>query len=95
MSYYAVPVYAGLSCLLCLSYSCMECVKKKGSMDFASKSILSVWSIVSMIVTSVISGVAGEMMIGMASTTHILVALMLACVTLSSSSSLIYYDATS
>ena len=33
MSYYAVPVYVGLSCLLSLSYSCIECVKEKGKLD--------------------------------------------------------------
>ena len=91
MSYYAAPAYAGLTCLLCLSYSCMESVRNNGKTDTATNSILSVWSIVSIIVTSVITGVAGEMMIGMASTTHILIALILACVTLSISSSLIFW----
>ena len=90
MSFYAAPVYAGLSCLLCLLYSCIECVKEKGSTP-ATTSILSTWSLVSIIVSCVITGVAGEMMIGMGNTTHILIALLLACITLSISSSFIYW----
>ena len=91
MSYYAVPVYVGLSCILSLSYSCMECVKNNGSTDDATKSILSSWCIVCTIVACVIAGVAGEMAIGMSNATHILIALVLACVTLSISSSMIYF----
>lgn len=92
MSYYAVPVYVGLSCLMCLSYSCIECVKDKGSFDTASKSILCVWMVVSAIVASVIAGVVGEMMVGMTNYMHLLIALILACVTLSISSSIIYWS---
>ena len=91
MSYYAVPVYVGLSCLLSLSYSCMECVKEKGKLDTATNSILCAWVIISAIVASVIAGVVGEMMIGMTNFMHILIALILACVTLSISSCMIYY----
>jgi hypothetical protein len=92
MSYYAVPVYVGLSCLLSLSYSCMECVKEKGKLDTATHSILCTWVIVSAIVTSVIAGVVGEMTIGMINYMHLLIALILACVTLSISSSVIYWS---
>ena len=92
MSYYAVPVYVGLSCLLSLSYSCMECVKEKGNLDTAIHSILSTWVIVSAIVASVIAGVVGEMTIGMTNYMHLLIALILACVTLIISSSLIYWS---
>jgi hypothetical protein len=91
MSYYAVPVYVGLSCILSLSYSCMECVKEKGNLDTATNSILCAWVIISAIVASVIAGVVGEMMIGLTNTMHILIALILACVTLSISSCMIYY----
>ena len=92
MSYYAIPVYVGLSCLLSLSYSCLECVKEKGKFDTATKSILCTWVIVSAIVTSVISGVVGEITIGMTNYMHLLIALILACVTLSISSLLIYWS---
>jgi hypothetical protein len=92
MSYYAVPVYVGLSCLLSLSYSCIECVKEKGKLDTATNSILCTWVIVSAIVASVIAGVVGEMMIGMTNYMHLLIALVLACVTLSISSSLIHWS---
>ncbi len=92
MSYYAVPVYVGLSCILSLSYSCMECVKQKGKLDTADNSILCTWVIISGIVASVIAGVVGEMMVGMTNYMHLLIALILACVTLSISSSMIYWS---
>lgn len=92
MSYYAVPVYVGLSCVLSLLYSCIECVKEKGSLGNATHSILLSWCIVSTIVASVIAGVTGEMTMGVAPVTHILIALILACVTLSISSSIIYWS---
>ena len=92
MSYYAVPVYFGLSCLLSLSHSCIECVKEKGKLETATKSILCTWVIVIVIVASVIAGVVGEMMIGMTNYMHLLVALVLACVTLSISSSILYWS---
>jgi hypothetical protein len=92
MAYYAAPVYVGLSCLLSLSYSCMECARNKGKIDNTTKSLLCGWVIVSGIVASVVAGVAGEMMVGLTNVTHILVALILVCVTLSISSSIIYWS---
>lgn len=93
MSYYAAPVYVGLSCLMSLCYGCMECAKsKKGKIDNASKSILCLWVIISAIIGSVVAGVSGEITMGMASTSHILIALILACVTLSISSGVIYWS---
>lgn len=92
MSSYAIPIYVGLSCLLSLSYSCIECVKDKGKFDTATKSILCTWVIVSAIVTSVISGVVGEIMIGATNYMHLLIALILACATLSISSSMVYWS---
>ena len=92
MSYYAAPVYVGLSCLLSLSYSCIECVKDKGNFDTASKSIMCVWIIISAIVASVVAGVSGEMMIGMINYTHLIIALILACVTLSISCGVVYWS---
>ncbi len=92
MSYYAVPLYVGLSCLMSFSYSCMETMKSKKGMDSASKSILCLWCIVSAIVASVVTGVVGEMAIGIASMSHMLIAAILMCVTLSISSSIIYWS---
>lgn len=93
MSYYAVPAYVGLSCLLSLSYSCMECAhSKKGKIDSATKSIMLGWIIVSGIVASVIAGVVGEITIGTSSVSHILIALVLACVTLTISSAIVYWS---
>jgi len=69
----------------------MECVKNNGSTDDATKSILSSWCIVCTIVACVITGVTGEMAMGMTNVTHVLIALLLACVTLSISSGMIYF----
>jgi len=92
MSYYAAPVYIGLSCVLSLLYSCIECTKDKGKFDTATKSIFCTWVIVSAIVASVVAAVSGEMAIGMINYMHLLIALILACVTLSISSSVIYWS---
>ena len=92
MSYYAAPLYVGLSCTLSLIYSCIECVKEKGTIDTATKSILSVWLLVSAIVASVIAGVTAEMTTGIATTTHIMIALILGCATLSISSAILYWS---
>ena len=92
MSLYAAPFYVGLSCLLSLSYSCIECVKEKGNFYIATCYIFSTWVIITLIVASVIAGVAGEMMIGMTNYMHLLIALVLACVTLSISSSIIHWS---
>jgi len=92
MSYYAAPIYVGLSCLLSLCYSCIECAKDNGNFDTATKSIFSAWILTSIIIGSVIAGVSGEMMIGITNYTHLLIALILACVTLSISSFIIYWS---
>ena len=89
MSYYAVPLYIGLSSLLCLSYSCMECVKEKGKLDSATHSILSCWVLISILVGSMISGVATQMMMGMTNYTFLLITLIIACSTLVFSSCLL------
>lgn len=89
---YAAPMYVGISCLLCLSYSSIECIKDKGNLDTSSKSILLGWCIVSTIIASVVAGASGEMMAGMGNVTHILIAAILACVTLSISSSMLYWS---
>lgn len=88
---YAAPMYVGLSTILCLSYSCIECTKDKGKLDSTSKSILSIWCIVVLIVASVVAGASGQMMSGMTNMTHLLIAVVLACVTLSVSCSMIYW----
>lgn len=89
---YAAPMYVGLSTILCLSYSCIECTKDKGKLDSTTKSLLLAWCIVVLIVASVVAGVSGEMMTGMTNMTHLLIAAVLACVTLSVSSSIIYWS---
>jgi len=89
---YAAPMYVGISVILCLSYSCIECTKDKGKLDTSSKSILFTWCIISTIIASVVAGVSGEMMTGMTNITHLLIAVLLACVTLSVSSSMIYWS---
>lgn len=88
---YAAPAYVGIATLLCLSYSCMECTRDGGSLDTTARSMLSGWCIVVLIVASIIGAVSGEMMAGMTDTTHLLIAAILACVTLSISSSIVYY----
>jgi hypothetical protein len=89
---YAAPMYVGISTLLCCCYSCIESTKHKGKLKDSDKSILFVWSIVSVIVASVVMGASGEMMAGMTNITHLLIAALLACVTLSISSGMIYWS---
>lgn len=89
--YYAAPIYVGISALLCLSYSCIECTKDNGNLDNSSKTILSVWSISSLIVASIVAAVSSEMMIGSASSFNISIMIILICLTLSISCSMIYW----
>lgn len=89
---YTAPAYVGISCLLCLSYSCIECTKEKGNLSTSNKLLLFGWCILSTIIASVIAGASGEMMAGMTNMTHLLIAALLACVTLSISSSMIYWS---
>jgi len=91
MSYYAAPVYLATAFTLCLSYCCMECIKEKGELDTATHSILITWCIISTIVSSVILAVTGEMMIGQTQIVHVIIALLLTCVTLIVSSCMIYW----
>lgn len=77
--------------MLCCCYSCIESTKQKGKLKDTDKSILLVWCIVSVIVASVVMGASGEMMAGMTNITHLLIAALLACVTLSVSSLMIYW----
>lgn len=89
---YVAPMYVGISCMMCLSYSCIEYTKNKGKLDTSSKSILFGWCILSTIIAFIVAGATGEMMSGMSNVTHILIAAILACVTLSISSSMIYWS---
>lgn len=91
LSLYAAPFYVGISCLLSLSYSCIECAKGKGN-DMATSFILCGWIITTLIVASVVAGVAGELMMQIYNYMHLLIALVLACVTLSISSSLVRWS---
>lgn len=88
---YTAPLYMGISCLLSLSYGSIEYVKDKGNLNFSSKSILFCWCILSIIVTSIIAGATGEMMSGKTNITHLLIASILACVTLIISSCMVYW----
>lgn len=87
---YAAPMYLGISTLLCCSYSCIEFTKNKGKLKDSDKSILSVWCVVSIIVACVVMGVSGEIMNRMTNITHLLVAVLLVCITFSISSYMIY-----
>jgi len=89
---YATPMYVGISTLLCCSYCCIESTKHKGKLKDSDKSLLLSWCVVSIAVASVIMGVSGEMMAGMTNMTHLLVAVLLACITLGTSSSMIYWS---
>jgi len=88
---YAAPMYVGISTLLCCCYSCIESTKHKGKLNNSDKSILLTWCIVSVIVASIVMGASGEMLAGMTNITHLLIAALLVCVTLSISSSMIYW----
>lgn len=88
---YAAPMYVGLSTILCLSYCCIEFTKDKGKLDNSTKSILSTWCVIVLFIASIIGAVSGEMMTGMTNISHLLIALILACVTLSVSSLIIYW----
>jgi hypothetical protein len=88
---YAAPMYVGLATLLCSCYSCIECTKDKGRLDTSTKSILSAWCIIVLIISSFIAGVSGQIMIGSTNITHILIVMILVCITLSLSSSMIYW----
>ena len=88
---YAAPMYVGISTLLCCCYSCIESTKHKGKLKDSDKSILLTWCIVSVIVASVVMGASGEMMTGNTNILHILIAALLACITLSISSLMIYW----
>jgi hypothetical protein len=89
---YAAPMYVGISFILCLSYTFVECTKDKGDLNTINKLLLCAWCIVSIIIASVVAGATGEMMAGMTNMTHLLIAALLACVTLSISSSMIYWS---
>ena len=88
---YAAPMYVGISTILCCIYSCIESTKQKGKLKDSDKSILSVWCIVSVIIASIVMGVSGEMMVDRTNVLHLLIATLLACITLSISSSMIYW----
>lgn len=89
---YAAPMYIGISTMLCLSYSCIEFIKNKGKLKDSDKSILSAWCIVSIIVASVVMGASAGLMTGMPNITYLIIAILLACITLSISSSMIYWS---
>lgn len=89
---YAAPMYVGISTMLCCCYSCIEFTKNKGKFKDSDKSILSAWCVVSIIVACIVMGASGEIMVGMTNITHLLIAVLLACITLSISSGMIYWS---
>ena len=78
MSAYAIPMYLGTSLTLCLSYSCIESTKQKGKLDGSDKSILSIWFLIALVVTSMIAGTTS----GMTSMTFISITMILAITTI-------------
>lgn len=89
---YAAPMYVVISTLLCSSYFFIEFSKNRGNYSNTEKFILSAWCVVSLIVASFIMGVSSEMMYGMANVTHLLIVILIACITLSVSSGMIYWS---
>ena len=79
MSAYAIPMYLGTSLTLCLSYCCIESTKQRGKLDGSDKSILSIWSAISVIVTSMITGTLS----GTTSATFVSITFLLAILTIS------------
>lgn len=89
---YAAPMYLVISSTLCVIYGMIEFGKDKGNLNTQDKLILSAWCIISLIVSSVIAGISGEMMEKSLNPMYILLTLILVCATLSVSSSLIYWS---
>ena len=89
---YAAPMYVGISVMLCLSYGCIEFTKEKGKLDTSNKLILFGWCIVSIIIASIIAGASSEIMVGMPNIAHLLIAALLAIVTLFIYSIMIYWS---
>jgi len=91
MSYYALLGYVGLSMTLSFSYSCLECFDNKFKLPQNSCSILFVWVICTLIITSMLAAVMGEMSMGQVETTHVIIVGILVLVSLCVSSSMVYY----
>ena len=91
MSYYALLGYVGLSMTLSFSYSCLECLDNKFKLPQTSCSILFVWVICTLIITSILAAVMGEMAMGQVESMHVIIAGILVLVSLCVSSSIVYY----
>ena len=89
MSYYAVPIYVGISFVLSLSYSFGEFIKHKGKTDTFTSGVLFSWLLTSSIVASIIAGIVAELNTGTVSSSHIAIMLLLLLGTLSISSCMV------
>ncbi len=96
MYYYYIPTmgYIGVASLLCLIFFCIECAKKKKKENDSMLSISSSsWVSVSAIVGIIMSLVTTQTFIlKMPNPLYIIVTILLCCITLIVSSSLIYYS---
>lgn len=89
---YATPIYVVTSTVLCLIYSCITCVKDKGKLQTSDKAILFGWCLISTIIASFVACISGEIMTRTIAVSHLLIVLLIVCVSLSVSSSLIYWS---
>ena len=81
-------IYILLAILLCSIYYGLE--MSNGGLNFTGKSILSSWSITSLLVMSIIFGVKNAQEQGLTQSKHIIIMYTLSFVTLSASSLCIY-----
>lgn len=91
---YLAPAYSGLASLMLISYTSLESAKtNKEKDDFMEKNLSSVqisWCICSIVIATIIGGISGEMMLGEADTSHLVIMFILAIATLCFSCSLVY-----
>ena len=87
---YLAPGYASITSFMCLSYFSMESTKsdqdKDNFIEQNASSVQSSWIISCCIVTLIIGAVAGEVTLGSADSSHIIITVILVLVTFSISS---------
>ena len=89
MSQYAIPVYVGISGILCSIYSLIECVKEQGQITLPTSSILLSWCIASCITVAGLTLVSGEMLTRQINPMHMIIVCILVCATLAISSCMV------
>jgi len=95
MYYYYIPTmgYIGVASLLCLSYFCIECAKKKRESDTMLSFSSFGWLCSCAIVGIIMSLVTTQTFIMKApNPLYIIITVLLCCATLSISSSFVYYS---